>query len=487
VPFFTQYQFNQQQLRQEKTMAKTTEAFAQFVADTRFEDIPPPVIDQAKKLMLDCIGIALAGSLDAAGKIIVELVKEMGGHPEASVIGAGFKTSVLNAALANGVMAHALDFDEGGHATLPLSRSVTVLPAVLALGELTGATGKDVLLGYIIGFDLISKVSDGMSNIHHYEWGWQTTGTVCTLGAAAGGAKILKLNKGETAMALGIAGSGAGGLRQNNGTMTKPLHAGNAARNGVLAALLAKKGFTATEEVFEGKFGFCQCFCGSEGYNLNKMTERLGKTYEFTTPGVAIKPYPACMSTHRSLDAIFSIIEKYKFTAEEVERIDCGVNRDTIDLLVYLHPQTALEGKFSLQYCIAVALLDGKAGLSQFTDERVRDPYILDLMKKIHVYEHPETKDQPKRDQFSEITVHLKNGQAYSSRAKLIRDRPKDPLDYDGIVPKYKECAGMVLPDASVELLLDMVKHMEDLDKISLMTNILRLKTTNPNKFKKEQ
>jgi len=254
-------------------MDKTTEQFAHFITETRFEDIPSHVVAEAKKVLLDCIGITLAGSLEPAGKIITGLVSEMGGFPNASVVGAGFKTSVLNAALANGVMAHALDFDDGGHPNLPLSRSVTVLPAVLAIGEWLGLTGKEVLLGYIIGFDVISKISYGMSKQHHYEWGWQTTGTVCTLGAAAGGAKILKLNIEETCRALGIAGSGAGGLRQNNGTMTKPLHAGNAARNGILATLLSRKGFTGTEECLEGPFGFCQCFCGSEGYNLEKMTE----------------------------------------------------------------------------------------------------------------------------------------------------------------------------------------------------------------------
>ncbi len=457
-------------------MKKTTDAFAEFITDTRFEDIPAQVIVEAKKVMLDCIGITLAGSLEPAGTIITELVKEMGGHPDASVVGAGFKTSVLNAALANGVMAHALDFDDGGHVNLPLSRSVAVLPAALALGESTGATGKEVLLGYVIGFDLISKVSDGMSNKHHYEWGWQTTGTVCTLGAIAAGAKILHLSKEETCRALGIGGSGAGGLRQNNGTMTKPLHAGNAARNGVLAALLAKKGFTGTEEAFEGQFGFFQCFCGSDGYDLEKMTVNLGKTYEFVTPGVGIKRYPACMSNHRALDAIFNLMEEQAFSWEQIEKVECGVGKDVIDHLFYLDPRTALEGKFSLQYCAAVALLDGKVGLRQFTDERVRAPYVHEFMKKIHVYEHPETKNRGRNDQFSEVTVSLKGGQVYSNRVKLARGRPGNPLAYDEIVAKYRECAGMLLPDAGVGQLLDMVEHIEDLDTIFPLTDMMSYK-----------
>jgi len=454
--------------------SKTTEKFSHFITETKFEDVPAPVILAAKKVMLDCIGITLAGSLEPAGKISIELAREMGGHPQASVVGAGFKTSVLNAALANGVMAHALDFDDGGHANLPLSRSVAVLPALLALGESTGATGREVLLGYIIGFDLISKVSDGLSNKHHYEWGWQTTGTVCTLGAVAASARILHLSTEETCRALGIGGSGAGGLRQNNGTMTKPLHAGNAARNGVLAALLAKKGFTGTDEVFEGEFGFCQCFCGSEGYDLERMTENLGKTYEFVSPGVGIKRYPACMSNHRSLDAVFNVMEAHTFSPEEVEKVECGVTQEVIDHLFYLNPQRALEGKFSLQYCVAVALLDGAVGLRQFTDERVRDPAVHAFMEKIQVYEHPETKDVSRKNQFSEITVHLKNGQTFSDRVHIVRGRPANPLEYGEVMAKYKDCAGMLLPAADVEQLLALVENMETLPDISALMGIMR-------------
>ena len=250
--------------------------------------------------------------------------------------------------------------------------------------------------------------------------------------------------------------------------------AGNAARNGVLAALLAKKGFTGTDEVLEGKFGFCQCFCGSDGYNLDKMTGNLGKTYEFTTPGVGLKQYPACMSNHRALDAVFNLMKEHAFSWEEVEKVEYGVGKDVIDHLFYLHPQTALEGKFSLQYCIAIALLDGKVGLGQFADEKVRDPKVHELMGKIHVYEHPETKDKARNDQFSEVRVYLKGGQIFSNSVKLARGRPGNPLEYDEIVSKYRECARLRLPDESVEKLLSMVEHIEDMEDIRLLTDLLR-------------
>lgn len=459
-------------------MNKTTQKFAQFITDTRYDDIPSKVITEAKKVLLDCIGITVAGCLEPAGRIITELVREIGGLPNASVVGAGFKTSVLNAALANGVMAHAPDFDDGGHPKIPLSRSVTVLPAVLALGESLEATGKEVLLGYIIGFDVISKVSDGISDKHHYRWGWRTTGTVCTLGAAAGAAKMLKLGKEETCRALGIAGSGAGGLRQNLGTMTKALHAGNAARNGVLSALLSQKGFTGTEEGLEGQFGFCQCFCGSEGYDLDRMTANLGKTFEFVTPGVGIKRYAACMSNHQTLDAIFNLVGEHKFGLDEIEKVECGVSREVIDQLFYLNPQRGLEGKFSLQYCVAIALLDGVVGLGQFTDEKVQNPKVHEVMKKIHVYEHPELKGKTldKLDKFSEVTVHLKGGRIFSNRVKLVRGRPGNPLGYDEIVLKYRDCASRVLPPTSVDYLLEMVEQIEKLDKISMLADVMRVK-----------
>ncbi len=452
----------------------TTERVAQFVFETRFEDIPSEVIVEAKKVLLDCISVTLGGSLEPAGKIIVGIIKTMGGFPEASVVGRAFKTSVLNAALANGVMAHALDYDEGGHPVIPLSRSVTVFPAVLSLGESIGVSGKDFLVGYIVGFEVISKISYGISAEDHYEWGWQTTGTICTLGAAAGGAKILNLNKDQVITAIGISSSGAGGLRINNGTMTKPLHAGNAARNGVLAVLLSKEGFTGTQQALEGRFGFCECFCGRRGYDVNKMTEKLGKTYEFLTPGVGIKRYPSCANSHQSLDALFHLIEHYKFSLNEIERVECGVSKNVIDQLSYVRPQTALEGKFSLHYCLAAALLDGKVGLEQFTDEKVRDPEVSEIMEKVSIYEHPEMTGQASKEKFSMVTVRLRDGRSFSKRVSLARGRPGNPLNYDEIVAKYRECAGRVLSAPHVDQVLKMVEQIEDLDHISELTRVLR-------------
>ncbi|MFC1815753.1 MmgE/PrpD family protein [Thermodesulfobacteriota bacterium] len=290
--------------------------------------------------------------------------------------------------------------------------------------------------------------------------------------------KILNLNHEETIRALGIAGSGAGGLRRNNGTMTKPLHAGNAARNGVLAAIISQKGFVGTQEVFEGVFGFCQCFCGSEGYDLKSMTEKLGKTYEFLTPKIGPKRYPACMSNHRSLDAIFNLIEHHKLDPETVVKVECGVSKNVMDHLFYLRPQKGMEGKFSLQYCMAIALLDGKVGLEQFSDKKLNDPRVHEFIEKISVYEHPELKGQPLgKKEFSEVTVHLKDGQTFSNRVGLARGRPSNPLEYDEIVSKYRECARRILSNADIEKLLEMVEHLEDFDDISELTDIMRYNT----------
>ncbi len=224
-----------------------TERFARFVVDTSYEDIPPEAIRIAKEISLDCLGTTLAGYVDPVGKAITKIVRDLGGTPECTVIGAGFKTSSAQAALANGTMAHALDFDDMG---LSMGHpSVPVLPVILALGEKMHLTGRDILTAHLIGFEVEGKLGYGSQEL--YSRGWHSTGVLGVMGAAAAAAKMLKLNMEQTRMAFGIAASHAAAVKPNMGSMTKPLHAGNAARGGIMAALLAKEGYTAEPSIIE--------------------------------------------------------------------------------------------------------------------------------------------------------------------------------------------------------------------------------------------
>ena len=447
----------------------TTERIADFIVAIGFDQIPREAVDLAKGVILDCLGVTLAGSQDPSGRIVTECVKELGGNPEAAVIGGGFKTSAPQAALANGTMAHALDYDDiaiswVGHPTAVL------LPAVLALGERGKLSGRAVLEGYIIGFEVGAKLG-ACIGLAHYAWGWHATVTLGTMGAAAAAAKMLRLDARQTRMALGIATSLAGGTRQNFGTMTKPFHAGSAARNGVLAALLAKRGFTADEAILENPMGFCKLFSGGGDFDIAKATQGLGDPFDIVTPGVSMKPYPCCRFTHRCVDAILYLIKEYRPRAEDVERVECKTAEFVPQVVIHPRPKSGLEGKFSMQYCMAIALLDGEVGLRQFTDEKVLDPRAQELLKRVE-YVHPEglTPLHPEA-----VTVKLKDGRELCHEVAIAKGDPGNPMGEEELAAKYRDCASFVLSPVDIQKSLDMMSHLEDLEDITELIDLLRL------------
>jgi 2-methylcitrate dehydratase PrpD len=449
---------------------ETTEKLAAFIVDTDLERIPTEAIELAKESILDCLGVMLAGSKAPVGRMISEFVRETGGRPEATVAGAGLRTSAAEAALANGTMAHALDYDDR-HSSIRGHPSATLLPAVLALGERSGASGGDLLSAYVVGFEVEARIGRTV-NIEHYERGWHATATLGTMGAAAGAAKILKLNIEKTRTALGIAASRAAGIRQNFGTMTKPLHAGNAAQSGVLAAVLADKGFTADLGVLEGPFGFCNLFCGEGNYELDKITRDLGGAFEIVSPGVCIKYYPCCNGSHRALDAILHLVETCNILPHEVESVECGVPYLHPRVLAYHAPRNSLEGKFSMEFAMAIALLDRAAGLEQFTDSKVLAAETQQLMKRVHMYIHPEQRTrQSLESEFALVTVRLHDGREYSHRVDKPKGYPENPLTREQLLTKYRDCASSVMSPRDVDRSIELLAGLERLeDLIELMT-----------------
>ena len=451
----------------------TTERVANLIVETNFADIPKEAIDIAKDAILDCLGVALAGSIAPVGRIIAEFVREMGGTPIAGVVGGGFKTSSSLAALANGIMGHALDYDDD----LPVSTSIggavhptaPVLPAILALGEELKVSGKEALTAYVLGFEVETKVFYGIG-WRHYVSGWHATATMGTMGAVAAAAKLLKLDSHQTRMALGIAASEAGGLRQNFGTMTKPFHCGNAAKNGIIAAMLAKKGFTADDSILESQFGFCNVFGGDgqdPGIVEARTTEALASPF-MILHGVVLKRYPACLGAHRALDAILWLAQEHDISPEEVDSIECDLMPQVINRL---DPKTGLEGKFSMAFCMAIALLDRKAGLEQFTDQKVLQPAAQELIKRVrHV---PSVRRDDAQRPPAVVTVRLKDGKVYSHAVEIQKGDPQVPLTKEELFAKYRECAQLVLSSADVERSSELVSNFEDLYDVSTLMDIV--------------
>lgn len=440
-----------------------TEKLAHFVAETGVVDIPQDALKVAQMGITDCIGVTFPGSLEPLGKIMRDYAKKMGGVAESSIIGSNIKTSPYLAALANGTMGHALDYDDMGGFGHP---SVALAPAVLAIGENTGASGKDILAAYVIGFEVASCLC-GPLMMSHYARGWHSTDNFGTLGAAAALAWLLKLNVHQVRMALGIAASLAGGLRQNFGTMTKPLHAGQAAANGIQAALLAQAGFTADENIVEAPLGFAKVFGHDEEVDWAKVSEDMGKTFKITSPtfsGIAIKPYPSCGGTHCSIDAALFLKKEYGLNADDIAEVELGTNSFMMNrLLIHHRPRTGLEGKFSLEYTVARALHSGEVKLKHLTDEGVNEPKIKSLIEKmkwVDKYPMPALGQQLEGLGTHSVTVRLRDGKEYSHEVSISKGMPQKPLTSDEFNEKYRDCASTVLSSEGVGKSLDMLSNL---------------------------
>ena len=385
----------------------------------------------------------------------------MGGHQEAAVLGTALYTAPGLAALANGTLGHALDFDDvtrhlRGHPSVP------VAPVVLALGEAMGASGAEVITAFVVGVEVEAKIGKAMTSAHARR-GWHPTATIGTLGAAAAAANLLGLTPPQVRMALGIAASKAAGLRQNFGTMTKPLHAGEAARNGVEAAQLAQRGFTADAQILDARFGFFSTFVGAGEFVPETVLQDFGTPYEIVSPGIGVKPYPACRQTHRGIDAMLDLVHTHRLQPDEVSEIRCEISARMQDFLIYHRPRTGLEGKFSMEYCLAAALLHGRMGLAQFADASVQDARVQDLLQKVRLI-HPD-KDSPDWDTMLPdiVEVVLRDGRRFQQRVDIPKGDPELPLTWEELVAKFQDCAAVVLPTEQVQEAVQHIARLEEL------------------------
>ena len=439
-----------------------TEKIAQFIVDTSFEGIPRDAIEKTKRTALDCIGAALAGVGEPVSQTITGYATKLGGPAQASVFGTGMKISVADAALANGTIAHALDYDDCG---VKIGHpSVLVLPAVLSLGEHLGASGKDILTAYVIGLEIEGKLALHadfklmQARLNHQTW-------YGSIGAAAACAKLLKLDVAKTRMALGIAGNFACGLSANHGSMAGAMAAGNACRNGVVAALMAQAGITANANIIEARNGFYDTLVGSGHYDAERMAESLGNPFYIEFPGIGLKKYPSCYHTHRALDGVFQLLDEHPLGDKEIAEVDVGTSERAMRVLAFTEPATPYQAKFSMPYCIAAAVVDRQVTLETFTSHKFEDRNIVETRKKVHlsfpdVPIWPGLADVGPDTEFvgNPVTIRTTDGRSYSARVDIPRGDPALPLTDDELVSKYRDCARSQLrPDdmgRSIDLLL---------------------------------
>jgi 2-methylcitrate dehydratase PrpD len=447
-----------------------TEQLASFIIDTDFGGIPKELVSLARKAILDYLGVTLAGSkLGQSADLIADYVKRCGANSEAAVIGKGFRTSVEMAALANGTIGHALDFDDAYpiHLGIPAHPSVPVIPCILALGEKHHVSGEEVLTSFVLGFEVETRVGSifGSSLV---ALGWHTTPIMGSIGAAAAASRVLRLDTDKTRNALGIAASLASGLKHNFGTMTKSLHAGNAARNGVIAGMLAEQGFTASRDIFDAPANFLGAFYGGREPDLTGLTRDLASAW-LMSHGIGFKPYPACRTAHAGIDAALEMRNRYQLDAARITEIVCQASELVYAELAYHRPQTGLEAKFSLEYCISAALLDGQVSLEHFNTEKVLEPRVQELINRVRL--EPDTGERAYHDIGHQLTVRLDNGSEYSLRVSLPRGEPDNPMTEEDMIAKFRDCAHLALSPADIERCLQLVLNLESApDVTDLMT-----------------
>jgi 2-methylcitrate dehydratase PrpD len=453
-----------------------TKYVTEFIVSTKYEDIPANVIELGRKTILDGFGLALAGSVSESGPIIRRYIEAIGAPGKASIIGTKIKAPTRFAALANGIAIHADDYDDTGSA---LHVNAPVLPPAFAQCEVDHRSGKDFLLAYHVGVEVENKVGDAMPASHNGN-GYHTTGTCGSFGSAAACAKLRGLDRGQTARALGLVGSQASGLRDNFGTMTKPFHAGHAAESGVISADLILLGWTASEDILEAPLGFYQAEGGT--YDPHLIADKLGKPWMFASPGDLIKRFPCGTIQQSVMDEMMRLIRENNIKAVDVQKVEVGGNKNNVGTLFRHHPMTGLEAKFSMEYAVSILLVEGKAGLTEFTDAVVQRPDVQDMIGRSRFYIDPQF-DKRGNDgdsllatlaESNTLKITMKDGRVLNGRSGFAKGSPENPMSYGEVADKFRGNAEYAKwPKAKAESIIEMVKSLETMPDMSKLTAAL--------------
>lgn len=455
---------------------KLTARVADFVVNTQLSDIPHETIELGKKSILDGLGLALSGSKAETAGLVQQYVKGLGcGSGGASVLGFDIKMPARFAALANGIGIHVDDFDDTQLASakdrvygLLVHPTVCVLPAALATAEISGKNGKELLVAYQVGVEVECKIAEAISP-RHYEDGFHSTGTCGVFGGTSACARLKGLDAVHTARAFAIAASQAAGLRENFGTMMKPFQAGHATESGVVAADFAALGWTGAEQILEAERGFFHAYGGT--YDPTVITERLGKPWTFQDPGVSIKPFPSGSLTHPGMTELQRLIRVNSIHAADVVQVEVGTNHNMLNTLIHHRPTKGLQAKFSMEFCMAILLVDGKADQTKFTDAVVNRPDIQEMMSRVRFYTDAEAEKAGYDKMTTILRITLKGGRVIAGRADFGKGSPANPMTYDEVAEKFLGCAAFAeWPRSKANQVIEMVRKLEDVADVRTLT-----------------
>ncbi len=430
-----------------------TEAVSRYIAESSFENLSEEVVEVAKCALLDWIAVTLGAVKEPAAGILIDLIGEQGGEKQASILGSGIKTTALNAAFVNGTMSHILDYDDA-HTQTRNHTSAPLAPAVLAIAESRGLSGREWLTAYIAGFEVSSRIGLALGR-RYYEEGWHATSILGRFGAVAGACRLLGLNAAQVEHALGLAATQTGGIRSVFGTMGKPFHAGKASMDGMLSAMLSQRGFTGPRGVLDADSEYVSIFSGE--YEPRYITEDLGRNEHILTN--SFKLHAACLLLHPVIDGLLSIRREQALKPERIDRIELEVAPLCLSVTDKPKLIDALEGKFSVYFCSALAIAKGKAGSGEFSDATMHDPVIQALMKKVTVESRPLLGETE-----SGVTVYTSDGSRYEKHVSNFQGGPGRRPGFDDILSKFRDMAWDAAMEDGTERIGACVRELETLN-----------------------
>jgi 2-methylcitrate dehydratase PrpD len=442
--------------------------------------LTPNVLEWVRHAIIDTVACALAGMAEDAPRIVMTIPGVAAAPGPATIWATDRQTSVLDATLVNGTASHALDYDDvggvmGGHP------SAMLVPPMIALAESLGSSGRDLAVSYVVGYETATRIARGV-HFHHYDKGWHPTATLGIFGTTAGAARLLNLTVDQTAVAFALAASFASGLKANFGTMTKPFHVGHASRDGLLAAFMARAGFTANPAVFEHKQGFLNVFNGPGTYDAERM---LGIWYdppECEGPGEpGLKPYPCCGSTHASVNRAIWLAKTHDIQPEDIESVDVMPHARRLPHTDNPDPRSPLAAKFSIQYCVARALIDRAVRLDHFAPDAELEPAVRALLPRIRAFAHPEMPADGAHQWGAEVVVRTKDGRRLAARIDdFERCGPGGKMmSEEELWTKFSDCAGRILPTDLLPTLFGSLSNVVSFGEVTDLTTLLRYPGTN--------
>jgi len=445
---------------------------ASRISDFQYRRVTPRALTAARTALVDTIGVTLAGSIEPCSRLLRETLGVSDANGPCLVLGTRQRVGALEAALLNGTASHALDYDDfskpfGGHQSVPL------WAPLWAIAETHECSGKDLIAAYVIGLETEIRIARGV-NFYHYDKGWHPTATLGIFGTVASVSHLLGLDEQHTAMALAIATSMAAGLKANFGTMVKPLHVGQCCRNGLLAVMLAEHEYGANLAAFEHKQGFLQVFNGEGNYDAERIFENWGATLEIENPEMGLKQFPCCGSTHPAISMALSLVHQYGVQAGNIASILIRPHPRRLAHTNNPHPQTPLNAKFSVQYAVSRALLDGAVRLEHFEGDAYKDPRVLRLLEMTRVEPHPDMPVDSSKQFGAEVSVTMHDGRVFTRRVDdLVGRGIENPMSDDEIWEKFSDCGRRVLEAERVKQLYERLMRVETLGNVGGLARLM--------------